>query len=190
MPRLTLFSLVALAVAPAAHGNLLTNGTFDVFVPTNSPGGGWNSSDVFNGWIASNGNPGPFFGLNSGGAASNDPTVFQTVDGLVVGEQYTIAGDYKVNLAEFGSPANSFAVLVDSVQVETFDPPGPIGFWGSFSVDFVATAESQVIGFAGEANGSDYDYGVDNLSVSVVPEPAALGLLAIGSLGLLRRRGV
>jgi hypothetical protein len=72
---------------PFSHGvasaNLITNGDFETFVPSNGTGGGWTSSnlDGAGGWRASGGNPDEHFVLNQAGQALTDPTISQTVGG-------------------------------------------------------------------------------------------------------------
>ena len=62
-----LFALSAFASPDlSAQPNLVENGTFDTYVPSNNSGGGWISSTIdFNGgWKDTGGNPGAFFALN------------------------------------------------------------------------------------------------------------------------------
>ena len=98
-----------------------------------------------------------------------------------------MTGDFKVNILEQGSPADSFEVRLDASPIATFDAPGPLGQWFPFSASFQASSTQHTLAFAAETNGSDYDYGLDN--VAIVPAPATLALLGFGGLALCRRRG-
>jgi hypothetical protein len=88
----------------------------------------------------------------------------------------------------FGNPANSFEVRLDNAPLLSLGPPGPLGAWSPFATSFTATSASHTISFAGETNGSDHDYGVDNISV-VIPEPASAALTAAAmAIAIVRRR--
>ena len=165
----------------------LVNGTFDVSVPKNATRGGWTTSriDILGGW-SGGGNPGQFFILNNNGRGPAAPTIAQVVTGFAPGSMYRIEGDYRV--VHLGQGTKDFGVLVDSAPIlELFPPSLDARAWSPFSVDFTATSESHTIAFAGERF-FDTDFGVDNLTVAEVPEPATLGLLVIGGLTLLRHK--
>ena len=180
---------VALAFASPAPAGLIANPGFDTAVPANDTGGGWTSVniDFAGGWESTGGNPGAFFAINDDGDANTDPRIEQTVRGLSIGETYVVTGDFKVNILEQGSPADSFEVRLDASPIATFDAPGPLGQWFPFSASFQASSTQHTLAFAAETNGSDYDYGLDN--VAIVPAPATLALLGFGGLALCRRRG-
>jgi hypothetical protein len=187
----------------AASANLITNGTFDTFVPSNGTGGGWTSAtiDGAGGWRASGGNPDENFVLNHGGAVGSDPTISQTVSGLTVGEEYLVTGDYANEYGCCGSISHlSFGVLLDGVAILELTG-APTDVFMPFSTTFTATSTSHVIGFAGERNGSDWEAKIDNISLTQqeappqpppgVPGPAPVLLLSAGLLllaGVARRR--
>lgn len=188
-----LCSAIAMAVAGAAHGDLiLVNGDFEVGLPTNGVGTGWTAShnDSAGGWRSSIGTDGDAgFILNSNGG-SNDPTLSQTLVGLVIGETYEVAGYYAsfhVNSAP-NNDDDSFVVSIDDTAGFEAGPTGPRQY-ESFSFLFVAQSETSVLSIRGEANGSDNDFVVDDFSVvRVIPSPGTAALLALGGLGLRRRR--
>lgn len=146
-----------------AQGNLVYNGTFDLQVPTNGTGGGWTSAGNGGGWYGVDGNY--FFILNSIGELQQDPSVEQTVTGLVIGKTYLVKGEYRnfYGISFCDSSALSFGVEVDGQIIlelkylsDTFS---------LFQVNFVASATEQSIRFSAERNGSDCDYAIDNIQV-------------------------
>ncbi len=167
--------LALLGHSPAA-ANLVINGDFATAVPTNATGGGWTNSNENPtwGWEAGIGNPAPGFLLNEFGSVSTDPTLLQVVTGLVVGTQYQFSGDY-ISYARNQSPASatdSFRALLDGNVVFMAGPTAvirsgnPSAPWSSFSVLFTATATSTTLELKAECNGSDNDFGVDNISIA------------------------
>ncbi len=159
---------VALSFQCASAGgqNLFSNGDFG------SGFTGWSVSNVDNsgGWIATGGNPTGYYLLNSNGAVATDPTIQQTVTGLVPGQWYTISGQRNnIENGAFGNAAAlSFGVAVDNTVILQLANTGK-ATWIPFSVQFKATATSHVIAFSAERNGDDTQYGVDNLSVVASP---------------------
>lgn len=147
--------------------------------------------------------------LESGGTATYDPTLSREVTGLSIGTVYHLAWDWalKVNYGGTGGTGRSFGVFLDS---QTFDNSLFLGerLIASFTrttVDFVATATSHTVIFAGEldsrSNGltgtgsrTDVSYWLDNVELSgliAAPEPGTLALFALGGAMLLpsaRRR--
>jgi hypothetical protein len=60
--------------------------------------------------------------------------------------------------------------------------------WEEFTLPFTATSTSTPIAFTGElATGGRY-LGLDNVSVTAVPEPASVGILGVGIVAVLSRR--
>jgi len=109
-----------------------------------------------------------FFILNSIGQLQTDPSIEQTITGLVIGETYLVKGEYRnyYGISYCDSSALSFGIDVDGQIVlelkylsDTFSP---------FQVNFVASATEQSIRFSAERNGSDCDYAIDNIQVYMV----------------------
>jgi hypothetical protein len=158
-------SPVTLSFQCSPSQNLVSNGDFG------SGYAGWIplNNDNTGGWKSTGGNPGGYFLLNSNGGAT-DPTIQQTITGLVPGKWYTISG-YRNNIenAAFGNPsALSFGVSVDNNVILELANTGR-ATWIPFSVQFKATATSHLIAISAERNGDDTQYGVDNISVSATP---------------------
>ncbi|MEO1527798.1 MAG: PEP-CTERM sorting domain-containing protein [Planctomycetota bacterium] len=199
-----------LILGSCAHAGFITNGDFETAVPLNGTGGGWTSSGVnFGGWSSTGGNPGGHMLLNLNGIASQDPTVQQTVTGLTIGQQYTLSFDYALHVNSSGANGNSFGVFLDTQTDPLALDHSKAIFIGEHlstsyvteSVSFVATSNTHELFFAGElddrTNGgfgtSDVSYRLDNVSlttsVSTVPEPGSMMVLAAGCLAVsLRRR--
>ncbi len=190
--------VLALMLVPLpAFANLIVNAGFDIEVPRNDTGGGWTSENIdgLGGWLGL-GVPPPGFRLNTApGPAS---TIEQTVEGLLIGETYFIHGDYALGFGG-GPPDDSFLVTVDGGTIASLgpapnhDPGGSTFFFDEFDASFVATATTHVIGFVGQANGSDHDYTIDNIcmdTVQCVPEPSTVALLAaaLGFVSIAARR--
>lgn len=194
-------ALLCLPVLPA-RGQLVQNGTFDTVVPSNGTGGGWTSSNIdgLGGHRTTGGNPDSFFILNDAGQLVTDPTLTQTVSSLIVGATYNVTGDFRtVHIGQNTGTTQAFGVAIDGAYL--FESPGVQNTnWNSFSFNFVAPATSVALSLAAERNGTDNDFGVDNIAMTlvpgpaqgVIPEPGTCALLTSGLLPLagavLRRR--
>lgn len=197
--RCTLAAGLLLASAAGAEAAVIVNGDFDVTVPSNGTGGGWTSFNIdgAGGWrtatpafVAVNDFTN-FFIINDAGQPGSDPTLQQTVTGLVIGETYRITGDYERAYPTFGNGTlASFGVeIVELGLLNAFGSPAGGGS-APWSIVFTASQTEHLLRLTAERNGDDSSYAVDNIAISQVPEPAAGGLLLLGLLGLwgARRR--
>lgn len=195
-----LFAAIAAALLTpmTAQAQSITNGTFDTVVPNNGTGGGWTAAnnDGAGGHRTTGGNPGGFFILNDNGSAGSDPTLSQLVTGFSVGATYNISGNFRTQIiGQTTGAVQAFGVAINGVFV--FESPGLPNdtVWRNFSANFVATSSSMTILLAGERNGTDNDFAVDNIALTTVaaangPEPGSLLLVGVGLIGgiVLRRR--
>jgi hypothetical protein len=188
---LSLLSLGLLTLSGAAHANLITNGNFDTFVPTNGTGGSWSTynNDGNGGWRNMAGNS--FFIINDNGKSASDPTIFQELNGLTIGQTYNVTGDFTNFYNCCGNAlVLSFGVESSGTLLTELSDPGAYPNWFNFSTSFTATQTSQSVQFTAERNGDDTEYAIDNISVVAVPEPVTIALLGLGlaGLGFTRRK--
>jgi MYXO-CTERM domain-containing protein len=130
------------------------------------------------------------------GAAS----LTQIVGGFSVGTDYVLSLDINARDCCGDSPIANVRIdgNILASSTDAFPDPGaiiPAGAddpWYHFDIPFSATAESHELSFdSASAAGGDATFVLDNVSITQVPEPsvAMLGILALGLLGLRRRRG-
>ena len=224
---LTLVPALALAAASApawAAPNLVTNGSFET---TNMSGQQHFAGDVV-GWGGGGVNGltyldpagtadapgsllrvyGPFPNHSPDGGnfveADGDPTyahaITQTLNGLVVGNQYDVTFDQAAGQQNnfTGPTTEQWAVSLgaDTQYSAKYSlPQGGVGAWQAQSLVFTATAASEVLSFlaVGTPNGAPPVSFLDGVSAVDVPEPGSLALIAaallgVGGLVLARRR--
>ena len=189
--RASILAAVVLSVGLPSHANLLSNGSFESgnFVPdasdTMSLGvgatdmTGWTVQNAALAWIGPS-NPfsltasdGGYF-LDLSGYHDNAPyggvSLSQNI-ATTVGTQYRLSFDIGT------SPAYDTAAV--SVQVtagvgsSTFTSiPLLVNQWESFLFDFTATSASTAISLVGQAATNEKYIGLDNVSLTVIPEPS------------------
>ncbi len=112
------------------------------------------------------------------------------------GQAYTITYDAAERAGETADVLNLVVTnATDSTQIGTQSPAISDAAFNAFTLQFTATSASTTIEFVNGAPTTGPNAGetvdVSNVAVSPVPEPATLGLMGVGSLGLMfigRRR--
>ena len=187
--------------------NLITNGSFESgnFVPSEtgsmllSAGAtdmtGWT---VINGGLAWDSQADPYGLTASDGSYFLDLTgdydqapyggVAQAVT-TAIGSQYQLTFDVGTSTTydnNSGLLPVSIAVSADSSSgIFTTATPSSINQWQSFSFDFTATSTSTLISLDGQASANIEYIGLDNVSLTAVPEPSTLMLSAAAGLVFL-----
>jgi hypothetical protein len=173
------FALLLTPGLATAQGNLVLNGGFD------ADASGWTTASEFGfGYVSTKGDPGGYFFLYTNSSAFT-PTISQTVSGLILGSSYTVSGNYEYIAGSSASP--SFGVALDGVYL--FKTAAPTDSeWHSFSFGYAAKSTSAVLSLHSQLNGTGVSYGIDNIAMYAVPEPAVLKLFGLFALFHCRRR--
>lgn len=224
MTAIALAALAAtLAIVPADAANLVANGSFE---STSLAGKGLFVNNVA-GWsggsrltfldypgTADDGSYlsvyGPFPATSPDGGkfveADGDPhyssAIWQTISGLSAGKSYTLSF-YQAAGQQLGFTGPTTEQWIvgfgsDTQRSSLYSlPQGGVGPWQLQTMNFVATASSQVLSFLakGTPNGAPPISFLDGVTLqeTAVPEPGTLGLLSAGIVGfvaLRRKRGL
>jgi len=154
-----------------AQGNLVINGTFDAGMD------GWTVTGSAYIWEPAKGNPGGC--VNLFGNLINPASISQDINGLIIGDVYTVSGDYLGGYTSFG-------VFVDG---ESQYYTGSVYDWQTFSFNFTATSPTTTL-ILSYPNLGTGGYRIDNISIVAIPEPSSSCLLGLGVAGglLFQRR--
>jgi choice-of-anchor C domain-containing protein len=193
-------ALIVAGASPAVAAPF-TNGSFEL--GSVNPGGGWitlNSGspaitgwEIFDGtidyigayWQAADGSRSLDLNGNDGPAGIRQ--TFDTIGG----------GTYQVSFALAGNPDG--APVTKSVQVTSGGVSQLFAFtiagasradmgWAYHSLLFTAAGSSTTLSFLSDTAGAYYGPALDDVSVTAVPEPATLSLVALGLAAVARAR--
>ena len=121
-----------------AQGNLVVNGGFT------SDASGWSAINVAagGGYSSKSGEPAGCFFLDTLSSSLADPTISQTLNGLIPGISYNVSGNYLFGPNGVGSTSANFGVAVDGNFLFETAAQAPAA-WYSF--DFLYTATSSAL---------------------------------------------
>jgi hypothetical protein len=207
---------VTFAVATSASAQMVQNGSFETFSGAFGGDGGAQligSSTTLTGWSIVGGeiailktpnvyNLTASDGVNFLDLAGYSNTGFpkgvsQVLTGLSVGQTYTVSMDLGIRNGPCVSGGNNCrgpiqvsATFAGTSQPFTHSSTADGNVWQKFSANFVANNTSALLTIQGLSLPAGNQYiGLDNVSVSPIPEPTALGLMLAGlvTVGALAR---
>jgi hypothetical protein len=165
----------------------------------NSPGNNTGSSQYT---VATQARPWNSFGTNIYGDHTtgtgnylilNGSSVFnavvwqQSVSGFTIGQEYEFSG-WSINWSG-GVPGKMDVYVTGYASPTSVTTSATAGVWEMFSKTFVATSSSHYFTIVStETASGGNDFGLDDLSVQSVPEPATLYGLGILGAALIRKR--
>lgn len=126
-----------------------------------------------------------FNGATSSGKKAWTQTI---VPALTVGQKYRLSFDVVTAYGNDNAPAE-LQLSIGGDQVASVTAPLGTEQWKNVFAEFVftgANSSANILNVETTATGNDF--GIDNISLEAVPEPATLACLGIGAAALLRRR--
>jgi len=201
-----------LGVGLPCYGNLLSNGSFELgsFVPDANDSmalaagatdiTGWTVENAALAWIGPS-NPfgltasdGGYF-LDLSGYHDNSPyagMLHSLSIATTIGTTYRLKFDIGTDPTYDSAPVSIFATAGSDSATFTSTPLLP-NQWEEFMFDFVASSTSTSISLDGQAGTNEKYFGLDNVSLTVVPEPSTFtlimgpGLLVFGAWRRFRK---
>ncbi|MGA2443502.1 MAG: PEP-CTERM sorting domain-containing protein [Tepidisphaeraceae bacterium] len=131
----------------------------------------------------------------------NGGTVIPTGnDEFFISPTFSVSPNTNYSVSFYLTNADTNGIAVASVQPQIDgtllgSPVSAVGTWGSngwqqftFSWNSASNASASLILHDFTTTASGNDFGIDNISVSAVPEPASASLFLLGATGFLTRR--
>ncbi len=206
---LVVSALMCLPIMPifttsTAKGAIISNGSFE------SPalGSGWTTvsagQTALTSWTVLSGSVdvtrtgfgSPYDGLQMLDLDGNSPGAIQQDFPTTIGVTYQLSFAYANNPIFGQVPATAGIEIISSgVQLNqnvthgSVSSPGSPADYSIFTADFRANASISTLQFFSLDNPSSLGgILIDDVSVTVLPEPASMGILAVGAIALLHRR--
>jgi hypothetical protein len=137
--------------------------------------------------------------IEADAAPTYSGVLYQTVSGLTVGQTYAVsfyqaagqqAGFTGATTEQWRVSLGAAALTPTGTNYQASSmftlPQGGVGAWQAQTMNFTATATSEVLSFLayGTPNGQPPMAFLDGVTMNAVPEPASLVLMGIGLLGI------
>ena len=205
----------AVLVATSASAQIVQNGSFETFTGAFAGDNGaqlTTSSTTLTGWTIVGGEIAVLKNANAYNLTASDGANFldlagysnsgfpkgvsQVLSGLSAGQTYTVSMDLGIRngacvggLSNCGGPIQVSAGIAGTSQTFTHASNTAGNVWDRFSSNFVANGSSELLTIQGVTASGNAFIGLDNVSVSPVPEPTTWGLMLAGlvAVGVMAR---
>lgn len=191
--------------APASAGalNLVTNGSFEQTTSSHAHQAA-NSWNIYNSLVGWSGGPNievrnnaagstpfgsSFIELDTDRPGNANSSIWQMLN-TIAGQTYELSFSYAQRPDHKGLASNGLCWQLGNGACNAFGQDLNLG-WTTLTVQFTANSDTTQLRFAAIGTADTFGTSLDNVSVTAVPEPATLALVALalaGCAGAARRR--